>query len=88
VFFVKLFFLYPNKSFSLEKVKNPAPFGNEAVCGDPHPAANRRITCSSKEKAHTGTCMGLSRMAPHWEYQRTFPIILPNIIHGCKKKDL
>ena len=47
-----------------QSIKNPAPFGNEAVCGGPHPAANRRITCSSQEKALTGAGKGLSNMAP------------------------
>jgi len=71
-----------------QSIKNPAPLEESGVCGRPRPAANPTVSFAPKEKALTVSSKGSSKMAPHQKDQRTIALILPNTIHGCKKKDL
>jgi hypothetical protein len=41
-----------------------------------------------KEKPLTPRSKGFIKDGSPWFNSQTFPIILPNTIHGCKKKDL
>jgi len=70
------------------KIKNPAPLLNVQACGWVGPAASPAIFEKSQEKSPIASNRALLNMAPQSLSGRTFPIILPNTIHGCKKKDL
>lgn len=61
------------------------------VCGRPRPAANPSVSPNflvQKQKDPIPRNRVFEKMAPHLKDQRTFSIILPNTIHGCKSKDL
>jgi hypothetical protein len=71
-----------------QSIKNPAPLLNVQACGWVGAAASPAIFEKSQEKSPTLKSRALLKMAPQGFLQRTIPIILPNTIHGCKKKDL
>ena len=71
-----------------QSIKNPDPLLNSSVCGRAAAAANLRIFFPSKEKPPIPRDRRLTNLAPLESNQRTIAIILPNTIHGCKKKDL
>jgi hypothetical protein len=74
-----------------QSIKNPAPLEESGVCGRARAAANPVVSANflpQNEKALTASSKGSSKMAPHLKDQQTIAIILPNTIHGCKKKDL
>jgi len=70
------------------KIKNPAPLLNVQACGWVGAAASPTIFEKLQEKSPIASNRALLKMAPQGFLQRTIPIILPNTIHGCKKKDL
>jgi len=71
-----------------QSLKNPAPLLNVQACGWVGAAASPASFENSQEKSRIPRNTAPSKMAPHPDFQRTFAIILPNTIHGCKKKDL
>jgi len=52
------------------------------------PAANPTVQVSFQKNSPTQMSRATLKMAPHLKDQRTIAIILPNTIHGCKRKDL
>jgi len=58
------------------------------VCGRARAVANPTVQVSFQKNSPIASNRATLKMAPHLEDQRTFSIILPNTIHGCKKKDL
>ncbi|MEW6009610.1 MAG: hypothetical protein AB1629_08265, partial [Candidatus Omnitrophota bacterium] len=58
------------------------------VCGRARAAANPTVQISFQKNSPIGTNRAILSMAPHLKDQRTIALILPNTIHGCKKKDL
>jgi hypothetical protein len=73
------------------KVKNPAPLLNVQACGWVGAAASPEVAqkfLSQKEKSLAPRSKGFIKHGSPWFNSQTFPIILPNTIHGCKKKDL
>ncbi|MFA5015371.1 MAG: hypothetical protein WC549_07515, partial [Actinomycetota bacterium] len=74
-----------------QSIKNPAPLEESGVCGRARAAANPVVSANflaQKQKDLTFKSKVFEKMAPHLESQRTIAIILPNTIHGCKKKNL
>jgi hypothetical protein len=80
--------LMPTEPIDRQSIKNPAPLLNVQACGWVGAAASPAIFEKSQEKSPTLKSRALSNMAPLGLSQRTIPIIIPNTIHGCKKKDL
>jgi hypothetical protein len=71
-----------------QNIKNPDPLLNRAVCGRAAAAANRERLLSPQTKMATANSSHSLNLAAHGSFLRTVPIILPNTIHGCKKKNL
>jgi len=71
-----------------QSIKNPAPLEESGVCGRARAAANPSVQVSFQKNSPIGTNRAILSMAPRFKDQRTIAIILPNTIHGCKKKDL
>src|SRR3990167_610820 len=74
-----------------QSLKNPAPLLNVQACGWVGAAARSTVQknfLAQKEKSLTPRNKGFIKHGSPWFNRRTFPIILPNTIHGCKKKDL
>jgi len=73
------------------KIRNPAPLEESGVCGRARAAANPSVSTNllaQKQKDPVPRNRVFEKMAPQLKDQRTIAIILPNTIHGCKKKDL
>jgi len=74
-----------------QSIKNPAPLEESGVCGRARAAANPSVSpnfLAQKQKDPIPRNRVFEKMAPQGFLQRTISIILPNTIHGCKKKDL
>ena len=71
-----------------QSLKNPAPLLNVQACGWVGAAASPAIFKKFQEKSPIASNRAMLNMALPESSQRTFAIILPNTIHGCKKKDL
>ncbi|MDP2922187.1 MAG: recombinase family protein [Candidatus Omnitrophota bacterium] len=74
-----------------QSIKNPAPLLNVQACGWVGAAASPTVQGNFLSQKHEGVTPRSNSFIKHgspWFSSQTFPIILPNTIHGCKKKDL
>ncbi len=71
-----------------QSIKNPVPLEESGVCGRARAAANPTVQVSFQKNSPIHMNRATLKMAPHRKDQRTIALILPNTIHGCKKKDL
>jgi len=75
----------------LRKIKNPAPLLNVQACGWVGAAASPAVPqkfLPQKQKGVTPRSNSFIKHGSPWVNSQTFAIILPNTIHGSKKKDL
>ena len=74
-----------------QSIKNPAPLLNVQACGWVGAAASPTVQenfLAQKQKGVTLKSNSFIKHGSPWFNSQTFPIILPNTIHGCKKKNL